>query len=170
MLTHSPAICGSRNSSVYRANQAVNQFIKRFWPTIVAILLILLIPVSLLFLLTFDNSERVAKALLSKPHGDLNPQAVTAALLTNFPVGSSTAPLNAMIDRLKGKCHPGNFENPFRHLVPPERQGDHPTKSLYCILPVQGTICMTGSLNIKIKLDSNKNITSLEAQSVTSSC
>jgi hypothetical protein len=170
MLAHFLAILGSRNSSDYRANETVNLFFKRIWPVMVTIVLALLIPVALIFLSTFNYSERVAKALLSNPDGDLNTLAVTGALLTKFPVGSPTSPLSAMVESLKGKCQPGNFENPFRHLAPPERQADQPTNALYCNLPVQGSICMGGSLYIKIKMNSSENIISLEAQSVTSSC
>jgi hypothetical protein len=101
--------------------------------------------------LGYDHHKQVASAILSDPKGKLDDNALTAALLTKFPVGSSPVPLESFVKTLHGKCSPNSHGG------------------ILCSIPLSGTICVSYSVNIEADVD-NGAIVTLHAYQLNRFC
>jgi hypothetical protein len=118
-------------------------------------MLLLLSPVLLLpsgcEVLGYDHRKQVSLAILSEPNGTFDESALTASLLTKFPVGSPPAPLEDFVKTLSGKCTANS------------RGGIH------CNIPLSGAICVSHSVNIEADVD-NGAIVTLHAWQLNQFC
>jgi len=101
--------------------------------------------------LSYNHQKRISRAILSDPHGKLDEQALTAALLAKFPPGSPEAPVESLATSLGGKCYPN------------QRGG------VRCEIPVSGTLCIARSLVIEVQTNEGA-IVGLHAGPVDAYC
>lgn len=113
---------------------------------------VVLVPLGGLWMISFNHSAKIAKAVLYDQNGSLNDQAITEALAVRFPLGSKLEDVQSFVEMLDGRCV--------------RNQGD----VMHCTLVSSATLCVATTIEIMVAVSANGTIEHIAAKGKGQSC
>lgn len=113
---------------------------------------VLLAPLGGLWMISFSHSAKIAKAVLYDQNGNLNDQAITAALAVRFPFGAKLENVQSFVEMLDGRCV--------------RNQGD----VMHCTIVSSATLCVVATIEIMVAVSADGTIKHIAAKGKGQSC
>lgn len=105
-----------------------------------------------LWMISFDHSAKIAKAVLYDQKGNLNDQVITEALAVRFPLGSKLEDVQSFVEMLDGRCV--------------RDQAD----VMRCSLVSSATLCVATTIEIMVAVSADGTLKHIAAKGKGQSC
>ena len=123
---------------------------------------------------TFDHSAQFSRAVLSEPDNDFDDAILSAALSAKFPRGTPIKLLEQFATDFKGSCYVGQTISNLNcggdsRSRPPQCQ-PRANETVYCDVPLSGTICIRNGVAFRAPLQKDGTVTSVFARRSSVAC